>query len=337
VASWILNFTKAGAKVKKQMPQQARQLLDVGLWGVPPTAQSKDKIAVGDRVLAYVGAPERVFIGDATVASGWHAWTPNEAATYPMSGTFGAGLALDNVSVWSKPVPLASVWPNTQGAKTNPKALWYGAVVGVAEADFALISAAGRDIPGAAPTAATSGLSAQTGSGAAVGPPLTAPPASAASAQSASGLEESSALFKAVAQLRKFLENPVPINEASTRAFFLDKYFDALGYSDFDDIKHGSVVQSGDFPDYVLRSQSEDVFAVEAKKLGSHFGPKEAAQLVKYCSVLGLRWGLLADGRTIQVYDAPVTGIPPEQRLVLDIDLNIGPIARISTYGSGRQ
>ena len=85
MASWILNFTKGGAKLKKQMPQQARELLEVGLWGVPATAQAKDKIAGGDRVLAYVGAPDRVFIGEAVVGSGWHAWAPDEVARYPMT------------------------------------------------------------------------------------------------------------------------------------------------------------------------------------------------------------------------------------------------------------
>jgi predicted type IV restriction endonuclease len=41
-----------------------------------------------------------------------------------------------------------------------------------------------------------------------------------------------------------------------------------------------------------------------------------------YCSVLGLRWGLLTDGRLLQVYDAPVTGVVPAQRLVVELDLD---------------
>jgi hypothetical protein len=117
-------------------------------------------------------------------------------------------------------------------------------------------------------------------------------------------------------------DNPKPLNEASTRAFFLDKVFDALGYSEFDDIEHGSVVQTGDFPDYVLHAGGMPAIAVEAKKIDHPLGPKEAGQVVKYCSVLGLRWGLLTNGRLFQIYDAPVTGIAPEDRLVLEIDLN---------------
>ena len=90
MADWILNFTKGGAKVKKQMPQQARDLLLVGLWGIPPTAQAKDKLAADDRVLAYVGAPDRVFIGEATIEAPWHEWTSDEAARYPMTSSFAA-------------------------------------------------------------------------------------------------------------------------------------------------------------------------------------------------------------------------------------------------------
>ncbi|MCW2950835.1 MAG: hypothetical protein JWQ48_5 [Conexibacter sp.] len=38
--------------------------------------------------------------------------------------------------------------------------------------------------------------------------------------------------------------------------------------------------------------------------------------------MLGLRWGLLTDGRLLQVYDAPVTGVTPDQRLVVELDLD---------------
>jgi hypothetical protein len=263
MASWILNFTKGGAKLKKQMPQQARELLEVGLWGIPPTAQAKDKLAAGDHVLAYVGAPDRVFVGHATIAAPRHEWTPDEAARYPITSTFTAGIALTDANAWDKPVPVASVWPNTVGAKTNPGALWYGAVVRVAEADFDLIvqtgvaAASGQSLPTLAKTA---GPPTPSGQGAIPATSLggrSAPMSPPATTAASTGLPESAALFKAAEQLRKFLANAKPLNEASTRAFFLDKYFDALGYTEFDDIEHGSVVQSGDFPDYVLRSERQ--------------------------------------------------------------------------------
>jgi predicted type IV restriction endonuclease len=133
---------------------------------------------------------------------------------------------------------------------------------------------------------------------------------------------ESSALFVVGERLKKFLLNPKPIQEDGTRAWFIDKILDALGYSDFDDVEHGSAQSSGTFSDYVLRAAGERVMAVEAKRLGATLGDKEASQLVSYCSVVGVRWGVLTDGRQLQVYDAPVVGVKPADRLVLQIDLS---------------
>jgi hypothetical protein len=302
MAHWILNFTRRGTKDKKLMPQQAKKLLEAGMWGVPATAQAREKLAPGDRVLVYVGAPDRVFVGDATLNSTWHSWNHAEVAAYP--GGFDAGVTLTDCRVWQKPLPLGNVWPQTAAAKTNPKARWYGAVASLPGPDFDLI------LDAAAP-----------GSHSASPPtPSTAFPAHASTKLSA-GIAESGALFKVAERLKQYLASPKPITEDGTRAFFIDKWLDALGYSDFDDVEHGSAVASGDYPDYVLRSNGSRVVAVEAKRIGHPLGSKEAAQLVKYGSVLGLRWGLLTDGRILQVYDLPVTGVPPEDRLVLSVDL----------------
>jgi predicted type IV restriction endonuclease len=48
---------------------------------------------------------------------------------------------------------------------------------------------------------------------------------------------------------------------------------------------------------------------------------KEAAQVVKYASVLGLRWGILTDGQHVKVYDIRVPGVQPHERLVFEVDL----------------
>ncbi len=316
MGNWVVNFTKGGTQDKKLMPQQARKLLRAGLWGVPDTAQAKEKLAVGDRVLVYVGAPDRIFVGDARIAAPWHAWTPDEAQRYAGIGTFGAGIALEACRVWDKPVALDAVWPDTQGAKTNPSARWYGAVTRLTQSDFDAILEAGAGA--SAPIAAATGT-APAGGGILSAP---APPAPATGAgPPAAGLPESDALFRVASRIQAYLLDPKPVNEDGTRAFFIDKWLDALGYREFDDIEHGSAVASGDYPDYVLRAGGKPVVAVEAKRIGHRLGPKEAAQIVKYASVLGLRWGLLTDGRCIQVFDVPVTGIPPEDRVVLSVDL----------------
>lgn len=319
VATFILNFTRGGTADKKAMPAQARKLLDVGLWGIPPKAQLRHKIAAGDRVLVFVGAPDRLFIGDAVVQSAYHEWTADEAARYPMTSTFDHGLALVESRLWSKPLAVMSVWPHTQAAKTNPTALWYGAVANVSTTDADLLLAAGVG------NAAAQDASPQTttGSGASPSPAQPAQPASLASSAPSAGaaLPESDALFRVGERLKRFLLNPKPIQEDGTRAWFIDKLLDALGYNDFDDVDHGSAQTSGTFPDYVLRAGGQRVMAVEAKRLGAPLGEKEASQLVSYCSVVGVRWGALSDGRQLQIYDAPVVGVKPADRLVLQIDL----------------
>jgi predicted type IV restriction endonuclease len=111
------------------------------------------------------------------------------------------------------------------------------------------------------------------------------------------------------------------LSEYDTRAEFIDKYLEALGYTELGDIQRGSPVESGNFPDYVLRVNGQSAIAIEAKKLGAQLGPKEAGQVVAYCSNLGVRWGAVTDGRYFKLYDAPMLGVSPEERLVLSVDL----------------
>ena len=80
MATWLLNFVKAGTPQKKQRTAQARSLLEVGLWGVPSKSPATHQVKPGDRVIAYVGAPERVFVGDAVIDGAFHTWSADEAA-----------------------------------------------------------------------------------------------------------------------------------------------------------------------------------------------------------------------------------------------------------------
>jgi predicted type IV restriction endonuclease len=129
------------------------------------------------------------------------------------------------------------------------------------------------------------------------------------------------AKFFAVVQQLRELDVAASINEETTRAFFLNKYFDALGYSTLQDIAHGEPAQSGHFPDYVLKVSGKPAVAVEAKALGSNLGTKEAGQVTGYCGTLGVRWGLLTDGRFFKLYDAHLLSPDLEDRLVFSLDL----------------
>ena len=62
------------------------------------------------------------------------------------------------------------------------------------------------------------------------------------------------------------------------------------------------------------------VVVIEAKKLGAKLGTTEAAQVVKYASVLPVRWGIVTDGQFIKLYDQRPE-VKPDDKLILDLDL----------------
>src|SRR3954470_22555139 len=123
MADWIVSFTKDGAHDPKRMTAEARALLRARLWGIPASAPSKDKAVPGDRLLIYVGAPDKTFVGHATITSAYHEWTADEQAVYP--GTFPGGVALaDDARIYPTTVRLERVWPRTSFSATNKKGLF---------------------------------------------------------------------------------------------------------------------------------------------------------------------------------------------------------------------
>ena len=101
------------------------------------------QVKPGDRVIAYVGAPERLFVGDAVVERGYHRWREDEAARFPDWLGYDHGITLVDVRIWPRAVPLMSVWPHMIGARTNPKALWFGGIIKLLPSDGRAILAAG--------------------------------------------------------------------------------------------------------------------------------------------------------------------------------------------------
>jgi hypothetical protein len=152
VVHYIVQFTKSGAKLKAGLARQARELLRVGLWGVPTTAQLKMLPRPGDGILVAVGSPDRVFVGDAIVASGYHRFDEEEAARFPATLSYDGGLSLTQVNVWPSALPVMAAWPKTTASVSNPGALWFGAVTKLGSADAATITAArsqsGSTVPG---------------------------------------------------------------------------------------------------------------------------------------------------------------------------------------------
>lgn len=301
MAHYLFNFMKKAARSGVLLADQAVQLLEAGLWGIGSKTPNKDRLSKGDLILAYVGAPEQCFVGHGRLAGGVHDWTLAEAAAYP--GDWPAGVVLSEATVWSDPLPISKVWPLMPSSVSNPNAQFFAGVTQVKEKDFEVAVAASQG--GAAAVALSSVPPDEASAGAA--------------APSTKSLEE---LYATVEKLRQVMttDSPKKLTEEATRALFIDPTLHALGYSELGDIDYGVKVETKDVVDYVLNVNGKPAIVVEAKRLETKLGVEHAAQVIKYASVMGVRWGLLTNGRVFQIFDQN-PNVKPLERLVFEVDL----------------
>lgn len=85
---------RAAQKLKMGLTRQACDLLRLGRWGVPSTAQLKMHPRLGDGLVMAVGSPDRVFVGDAGVACGHNRFNDVEAARFPSTLSYASSLSL---------------------------------------------------------------------------------------------------------------------------------------------------------------------------------------------------------------------------------------------------
>jgi hypothetical protein len=309
MAHYLFNFAKKGAAKGKTLREQAAELLDVRMWGIGAKAPNRASLASGDRIVIYVGAPEYEFIGHAELASAAHEWSPEEMVRYP--GGFESGVTFTEAEAWPHPVPMKSVLPQLALKEKNPGARFFSGVIRITKEDYETVVAVGAGkLPPSKPLepvpSPSLSLSAE----------VTPPPGDGTGRPINLDL-----LFKTVEKLKEAAKLGGMLSEYDTRAEFIDKYLEALGYTELGDIQRGAPVDAGNFPDYVLRVNGKPAIAIEAKKLGTPLGAKEAGQVVGYCSNLGVRWGAVTDGEQFKLYDAPMLGVPPEERRVLWVNL----------------
>ena len=143
MADYILHFAKSGTSRQDGMPEQARDLLRAGLYGIPETAQLKARLTPGSTVVLAVGAPFRVFVGDAVVSQECHRLDDAEAASLPSGIHFEHGISLTQARAWLEDVPIMAVWPRTEAARNNPTALFYGTIYPLPAGDAPIIISAG--------------------------------------------------------------------------------------------------------------------------------------------------------------------------------------------------
>lgn len=145
VAHYIFNLVcrEGQGRAGHVLLEQARALLRVGMWGIDAGEPHREALAAGDLVLAYVGAPERTFVGQATLASAAHEWTPSEARVYPARST--SGVLLTSVDQWEPPVPMGAVLAQIDRS-AGARAEFDQGVVRItrSEYDVAVAVAAGR-------------------------------------------------------------------------------------------------------------------------------------------------------------------------------------------------
>jgi hypothetical protein len=251
VGYYLFNFSKKGAAKGKTLREQAAELLQVKLWGIGAKTPNRSSLGTGDRVLIYVGAPEYEFIGHAELASPTHQWTPKEAAGYP--GSFDGGVAFSSTQIWTHPVSMKNVLPTLELKQTNPNAQFFSGVVRVTQSDYQTVVAAGTEnesVSSADVHAVASPPNAENVSKPAETPTMPI---------------EVDLLFKTVEKLKAASGLAGTLSEYDTRAEFIDKYLEVLGYTELGDIQRGSPVDSGNFPDYVLRIKGSPAVAIEAK------------------------------------------------------------------------
>lgn len=99
------------------------------------------------------------------------------------------------------------------------------------------------------------------------------------------------------------------MSEADTKANFIDQYLSCLGYDNFEDIEREHFISnSRDFLDYLIKLNGHSTLAVEAKPLRDDLNDKMAAQLIQYCSIEGIEWCVLSNGREWRVYNQFLKG-----------------------------
>jgi hypothetical protein len=135
--------------------------------------------------------------------------------------------------------------------------------------------------------------------------------------------EAASEVRKVLQLVKDRIEQPggIKVNEATTRAHFLNPLLAALGYGSIDEIEFEHYLPDGKtFLDYRLVINGKPRVSVEAKSLESSLTEKDAAQVVAYAAILGDEWAVLANAREWQLYHA-FAQAPLSEKRILTIDL----------------
>ena len=105
------------------------------------------------------------------------------------------------------------------------------------------------------------------------------------------------------------LEDMPKLSEADTKANFIEPVIAALGWTGIGVVvREYYVKNSQELIDYVMKEKSQALLAVEAKALQIDLTEKFGAQVVQYCTIEGIRWAALWNGRELRLYNTYLPG-----------------------------
>lgn len=114
------------------------------------------------------------------------------------------------------------------------------------------------------------------------------------------------------------------LNEAQTIQAIILPIIVALGWNTDNPFEVFPQKNNGvafkNIPDYTLAIGEADKVILESKALGRILSPDDRAQLVTYLSIVGLRWGILTNGKSWEFLDNSLE-VPASEKIALTIDL----------------
>lgn len=113
-------------------------------WGLGERTPNRRNLKKGDRVVFYIGLPEKVFGGTAQLASDSFQLTPEQIARYSHDRPHleaGYGVRLSQIEVWDEPQPVEPLTSALDFIENEP--YWYsyfqGGIRGITRDDYATI------------------------------------------------------------------------------------------------------------------------------------------------------------------------------------------------------
>jgi stress response protein SCP2 len=111
-------------------------------------------------------------------------------------------------------------------------------------------------------------------------------------------------------------------NESGTRMILDRLLHEALGYK-MEEIKSEESIK-GKRADYVLSIREDDVIVIEAKRINSRLNDRQIFQATSYGAHSGIKWALLTNVVSWQLYRITACDGTIESHLVFDVDIRNG-------------